>query len=454
MRHARLRSLLTSMPTLPPPPPPSAPTGAGSAVPGGRREPEIVVMPEKYFGVALKMDGKTAAEMQAPLPPPPKPVAPKPPVPPPIQRRPIWPFVVLIIILLLAVAGGFVWFNRDILFPKPAPIVNEPPVQIPAPSAPTNLTASVASGTQAVALAWVDTSSNEVGFRIERQEGNATFIPVTNLPANSSNFLDISVQNGRSYSYRVIATGQNAESGPSNIATVSVAPSVVTPPSPTLPPGGLDSDSDGLSDVEEPLYGSDASIQDSDKDGFLDGNEVFHLYNPSAIAPVRLADSGLVTPFVAPAGWSILIPKGWTSSLDTADGSIATVRTNQGESFKIRIEDNPLGQSVTEWYLAKNPNTASTAVRLITTRGGLEGLLGAERLDAYFAWDGKIFSLSYDIGTKPFINFRTTYEMILNSLRLSGAPVLDETKASEALNGPGDFLETSAASSTVTSTEP
>lgn len=141
------------MPPLPPPQPPIAPTGAGSAVPGGRREPEIVVMPEKYFGMALKMDGKTAAEMQAPLPPPPKPAAPKPPVAPPIQRRPIWPFVLLIVILLLLVAGGFVWFNRDILFPKPAPIVTEPPVQVPAPSAPTNLTASVASGTQAVALA-------------------------------------------------------------------------------------------------------------------------------------------------------------------------------------------------------------------------------------------------------------------------------------------------------------
>ncbi len=428
--------------------------GAGSAQPGGRRDPEIVVMPEKYFGVALKMDGKTAAEMQAPPPPPPKPVAPKPVIAPPIQRRPIWPFVLLIIILLLLVAGGFVWFNRDLLFPRTTPPVTEPPVQIPVPTAPTNLTATVASGTQAVALAWVDTSGNETGFRIERREGAATFIPVTNLPANSSNFLDISVQNGRIYSYRVIAVGQNGESSPSNIATVEVAPATILPPPATLPPGGLDSDSDGLTDAEEPLFGSDTSIQDSDKDGFLDGNEVFHLYNPSAIAPVRLADSGLVMPFVGPAGWSILVPKGWTTSLETADGSIATIRTNQGESFKIRIEDNPLGQSVTEWYLAKHPNVASTAVRMITTKGGLEGLLGAERLDAYFAWDGKIFSLTYDIGTKPFINFRTTYEMMLNSLRISGAPVLDETKANEGLSGPGDFLETTSATSSATSTEP
>lgn len=408
-------------------------------------------MPEKYYGLALKMEGKTQAEMAAPVPP--KPVAPLPPrvpVPGPLPRRSIWPFVALIIVFLLLVAGGFVWFNRDLLFRTPTPPVVTPPVVIRTPpNAPSTLTASFASGTTAVSLAWIDVSGDETGFRLERRETAGTYVPVTNLPSNSTSFLDVSVQGGRSYTYRVTAIGAGGESSPSNEASVTVDQVVQPAIIPALPPGGLDSDSDGLSDVEETVYGTDSRVPDTDRDGFLDGNEVFHLYNPAATAPVRLVDSGLVTLLVSPAGWSIYVPKGFTFTLDTADGSTATVRSGQGETFRVEILDNPQDQVLLDWYLARNSGVPGTATRAITTKGGLEGLLGADRLDAYFRWDGKVFKIIYDNGTKPFINFRTSFEMMLNSLRLSGAPVLSEEQVNATLQGPGDFISTtSSASST------
>jgi len=408
-------------------------------------------MPEKYYGMALKMEGKTQAEMEKPAPKP-VPIAPKPPIQGPLPRRPVWPFVLLVVVLLLLVAGGFVWFNRDLLFkPQPTPPVVTPPVVRTPPNAPSNLTASVASGTMAAALAWIDTSGDETGYRLERRETAGTFLPVTNLPANSTSFLDVSVQGGRSYGYRVFAIGAGGESSPSNEAMVTVASQTPAPVVPTLPPGGLDSDSDGLSDVEESVYGTDVRVPDTDRDGFLDGNEVFHLYNPAATAPVRLVDSGLVTPLVSPTGWSIFVPKGWTSVLDVADGSRATIRSGQGETYRIELVDNPQKQALLEWYLAQNPGVPSTAPRAITTKGGLEGLLGADRLDAFFGWDGKVFKIVYDNGTKPFINFRTSFEMMLNSLRLSGAPVLSPEIVNASLQGPGDFISTtSSASSTMT----
>lgn len=410
-------------------------------------------MPEKYYGMALKMEGKTQAEMEKPIPKPvAAPVAPKPVIPGPLPRRPIWPFVVLIIVLLLLVASGFVWFNRDLLFKPPTPPVVTPPVVQTPPNAPSGLTASVASGTTATALAWVDTSGNETGYRLERRETGGTFVPVTNLPSNSTSFLDVSVQAGRSYGYRVFAIGAGGESSPSNEASVTVASATPVPVAPTLPPGGLDSDSDGLSDVEETVFGTDSRVPDTDRDGFLDGNEVFHLYNPAATAPVRLVDSGLVTPLVSPTGWSLFVARGWTSTLDVADGSRATIRSGQGETYRIELVDNPQNQPLLEWYLAQNPGVASTAPRAITTKGGLEGLLGADRLDAFFAWDGKVFKIVYDNGAKPFINFRTTFEMMLNSLRLSGAPVLSPEVVNASLQGPGDFISTT--SSAPTSTTP
>jgi hypothetical protein len=102
--------------------------------------------------------------------------------------------------------------------------------------------------------------------------------------------------------------------------------------------------------------------------------------------------------------------------------------------------------------LAANPGVPSTGPRAITTKGGLEGLLGADRLDAFFAWDGKVFKIVYDNGTKPFINFRTSFEMMLNSLRLSGAPVLSPEIVNAALQGPGEFISTTSSATSTTQT--
>lgn len=42
----------------------------------------------------------------------------------------------------------------------------------------------------------------------------------------------------------------------------------------------VDTDEDGLADITEKLYGSDINNPDTDGDGYLDGNEVSHGYNP------------------------------------------------------------------------------------------------------------------------------------------------------------------------------
>jgi len=46
-------------------------------------------------------------------------------------------------------------------------------------------------------------------------------------------------------------------------------------------PGKLDSDSDGLSDKDEELYGTDKNNPDTDGDGYKDGQEVLNGYNPN-----------------------------------------------------------------------------------------------------------------------------------------------------------------------------
>ncbi|MBI5425771.1 MAG: hypothetical protein HZA32_16975 [Opitutae bacterium] len=72
------------------------------------------------------------------------------------------------------------------------------------PNAPTNVTATAASGTT-VNLTWSDQSSNETGFRVERSTDNESFTAVGTTAANATSFSDTSATAGLTYYYRVRA---------------------------------------------------------------------------------------------------------------------------------------------------------------------------------------------------------------------------------------------------------
>lgn len=422
--------------------PPVTPSPAAARL---RSEPEIVVMPDKFYGVALKMRADELPPQPVTPPPVVQPTRPHPSLPPPpptAPRRSVLPTVLLIGGAIAILAGGFVYFNRDLLFRRPAATPTPTPT-VEAPAAPANVSANVASGTTVVVLAWTDTAGNETGFRLERREGEGAFQSLTSAPANSTAFQDATARPEIRYGYRVLAVNAGGESAPSNEATVDVpALPPPTPAAPALPPGGLDSDSDGLSDIEEPLYGTDRQAPDADQDKFLDGNEVFHLYNPAAQAPVRLIDSGLVKPFRSDVGWSLYVPQAWQATLDGSGGG--TAATGRGEQFFITLDDNASALPLVDWYVAKYPGTTVSSLRPITTKGGLEGVFAPDRMTAYFAWDGKIFSLRYDIDGQTYVNYRTTYEMMLNSLALDGAPRIANSAESIEVQGPGTLLESTS----------
>lgn len=426
---------------------PSSPSSS-AAVPSSKEE-GIVVIPQEYYGVALKM--KVGAYRDPSEPPAPAPTPAPAPVPAAAPSRPShWPMIAAVGGIVVVVGAAFVYLNRDLLFKKPAPppVAEVPPPPQP-PAAPTGLTAT--SGGQSVSLTWIDTSGEETGYRLERREGEGAYSTLTNLSANSVSFLDVTVQPGRSYAYRVIAMNGGGESASSNEASVAIAALPPPPPPiPTLPPGGLDSDSDGLSDVEEAIMATDSHNPDSDGDGFLDGNEVFHLYNPAARAPGRLIESGLVKAFSASSGWSLYLPQTWEGSLDTPDGVSATIRTGREETFVLGIQPNPDHLTIDQWLLQATSSTgaATSTLRAITTKGGLQGFLSADRMTAAFSWGDHVFVLKYELHGQAFVNLRTFFEMMLNSLRLSGAPVVVST-LSPATSGPGALVGTSTSTDAV-----
>lgn len=431
--------------------PSSSPASAANPT---RKFPEIITIPEQFYGMALKLKGLTSAERDeaARVPPPvAKPVS---IIRPPEAHRLPWMMIGVVAGVIVLSILGFVYFNRESLFRKPAPVVIAPTAPEPIPAAPSGL--SALGGQGAVSLAWTDAAPNEQGYHIERKEGageSAAFLRITTLPANSTAFIDVTVQPSISYVYRVVATGISGDSAPSNEApaTTPAAPAIPAPeaPKPTFPPGGLDTDSDGITDAEETQYGTNPRKPDTDGDGFLDGNEVFHLYNPAASAPGKLLESGLVRSLSSPSGWAMYIPTGWTSTPDEADASRLTLQSGRGERFAVSVESNPSKQELGPWVAAR-VNQPVDSLGEFTTKGGLRGVYSADRMQAWLVWGNAVFHITYDLQSQPFLNFRTTLEMMLNSLSLNGAAILPTT-LTPANSGPGSLL---APASTTQATVP
>ena len=91
----------------------------------------------------------------------------------------------------------------------------------PGPAAPSSLAASAPAYNQ-VNLTWVDNSSNETGFKVERSTDNLNFTQVgPTLGANATAYSDTSVSAATLYYYRVKSTNSGGDSTPSNVASLT-----------------------------------------------------------------------------------------------------------------------------------------------------------------------------------------------------------------------------------------
>jgi hypothetical protein len=148
---------------------------------------------------------------------------------------------------------------------------------------------------------------------------------------------------------------------PPSVQPPATPPSPVVPPAPPIPtpivnvppppPENIapppapatdrDTDNDALTDAEEAILGTDPQVADTDADGYSDGVEVANLYNPTGIAPQRLRDAGLASPYVHPIeGWSILIPRRWViAATDQTQRELRITTPVLGEVIVMRSED-------------------------------------------------------------------------------------------------------------------
>jgi hypothetical protein len=101
-----------------------------------------------------------------------------------------------------------------------------------APAAPTGLGATAVSSSQ-INLEWVDNSSNETGFKIERSPDGVTWGQIGTVGADVKNYADTGLTASTTYIYRVLAYNGAGGSGPSNTASATTFAAPALPAAPT-----------------------------------------------------------------------------------------------------------------------------------------------------------------------------------------------------------------------------
>jgi hypothetical protein len=189
----------------------------------------------------------------------------------------------------------------------------------------------------------------------------------------------------------------------------------------TIPPAP-DRDRDTMPDIEEALYGTKPGISDTDRDGFLDGQELAHAYNPLEKNSDKIIESGLVKVYNNPTyRYSVLYPASWkVVPLGGSDQEMTFVSDNK-EFIEVAIMDNPDALTAIDWYLNQIPaELAGKAERIwannfmgIKSLDGLNFYLTPNSGDKNF-----IYQISYMAGSHTHISFPITFQMMIRTFDL------------------------------------
>lgn len=195
----------------------------------------------------------------------------------------------------------------------------------------------------------------------------------------------------------------------------------IEPPAPTQPAQetespfsndvepGKDSDSDGLTDTEENLvYQTNPNLPDTDADGFLDGNEVFHRYNPNGTAPGTLSEAGLVK-LLTFGQVQMAYPAVWQTN-ETENGFSLRTTTNEAIFLVQQANPQPLA-----WLQVQGGQENVVKTK---SKSNLDLYLTKDKQQALLMLEGIALEFSYDVGTKSTLDYLQTFQMIINSVEV------------------------------------
>lgn len=212
-----------------------------------------------------------------------------------------------------------------------------------------------------------------------------------------------------------------------------------TPRTLQLPTLTNDGDGDGLTDAEEPLFGTDPAKADTDGDTYADGLEVEQGYDPAVAAGALLKDSANFSTYDSTRfGYSVQYPKAWLAKAHDAEGSEVIFSGAGAEFIEVLVVDNPQHLSAQEWYAKQVPGSPVQPSDVPTvTAGDNTWALSYDGLNAYLASGTYLITLSYNIGPATEASFYHLFRSMLGAFHVTSAAT-PEPPATPPPAGAGD----------------
>jgi len=179
----------------------------------------------------------------------------------------------------------------------------------------------------------------------------------------------------------------------------------------------IDSDQDGLSDLEEIILDCNINSDDSDGDGYKDLDELKKLYNPAGLGEI-IVNSNIEKYTNASHKYSIYYPDIWLKTDVDGDNSVL-FRAGNNQYMQIIVQDNVKRQSLEEWY-KEQLNIPSIQGSQIVYKTGWNGIKSEDGLIVYLmqSSNNKIFIISYNVGLDNMLRFKNIFDMIVESFEL------------------------------------
>jgi len=188
-----------------------------------------------------------------------------------------------------------------------------------------------------------------------------------------------------------------------------------------LLPLSSDIDADGLTDIEESLWGTSPTVSDSDADTYPDGEEVKNAYDPTA-SGVKLESSALVKNYLSSRdGFTVLYPARWSVE-EREDRTTLFVSEYREDFFQVLVEQAPSSMTLLDWYRTQFLDYEDRAVNTIVISGTSYAILSPDRLTAYAFSGGKLYVISYTPGMKESLDYQSTFAMFLKTIKFFESP--------------------------------
>lgn len=216
------------------------------------------------------------------------------------------------------------------------------------------------------------------------------------------------------------ASGDKTEGEEVEIATSTPLPKVILSPATTTSEeiaNAIDTDNDGLYDVEEILLDCDLNSSDSDGDTYNDLSELLNLYNPAGGGSL-MVNPNIEKYISSQDGFSLYYPYLWEVS-ENAQVDSVMFKMDNNQFIQILKEDNPERQMLNEWY-SQQIGVEEIKPEQQFYKKGWQALKSEDGLTFYLAKinDDLVYIITYNLGVTNTNNFGNIMDMMVKSFEV------------------------------------